>query len=377
MKQYVDLVARILKEGNQSDDRTGTGTIKIFGHQSVYDMDEGFPLLTLKKTWMPGVTHELLWFLGNHMKLEAYKNLPMTNTKYLVDNKVRIWDEWADNDGNLGPVYGKQWVDWQDYFWEYGGNEIDGGRGGNHLMGQGINQIQNVINKLSETIDGKSNPKFNPMDRGLIVSAWNVAELDKMALRPCHTFFQVQARELSYDERLKIYEKRVSERGGIDTDDFNTEEKLNDRGVPKYELSLQMYQRSADTFLGVPFNIASYSLLLHMMCHVTNMKPGKFIHTLGDAHLYSNHKEQVNTFLSRTNVYGGWEQVETKGWEDNHIIDYWNQGNKGWSTGPYMGPKLPTLWLNPEIKSIFDFQYDDIKVISYNSLPAIQAEVAV
>lgn len=373
MKQYIDLIEKILKEGNKSDDRTGTGTIKIFGHQSVYDMDEGFPLLTLKKTWMPGVTHELLWFLGNHTKLQKYQDLPMTNIKYLVDNKVRIWDEWADKNGNLGPVYGKQWVDWTKFECD---NKYDLDYYKSHI---GINQIQTVIEKLSETIDGMPNPKFNPMDRGLIVSAWNVAELDQMALRPCHTFFQLQARELSYPERLAIYDKKISENGGIDTDDFNTVEKLNDRGVSKYELSLQMYQRSADTFLGVPFNIASYSLFLHMICHVTGMKPGKFVHTFGDAHLYSNHKDQVNKFLSRTNRFGMNENSSVSDFEesDDVIIHYSDLTSKGWTCGPYMGPKLPTIWLNPKIKNIFDFQYDDIKVVNYSPLPSISAEVAV
>ncbi len=356
MKQYTDLVIRILKEGNQSDDRTGTGTIKIFGHQSVYNMDDGFPLLTLKKTWMPGVTHELLWFLGNHKNLDAYKDLPQTNIKYLVDNKVHIWDEWADADGNLGPVYGKQWTDWGGYYSKGHWNSKTNSTG---IYFNGKNQIQTIIDKLTE---GHNN--FNPMDRGLVVSAWNVNELDQMALRPCHTFFQFQARELSYDERLKIYERQVSENGGIDTDDLNTEEKLNNRGVPKYELSLQMYQRSADTFLGVPFNIASYSLLLHMVCHVTGMKPGKFVHTFGDAHLYSNHKDQVNELLSRTYSSG------------SGGVDFWFDKSAAYMPDVY-GPKLPTLWLNPKVKNIFDFQYDDIKVLDYAPLPAISAEVAV
>lgn len=388
MKQYIDLIARILKEGHVSEDRTGTGTKKIFGHQSIYNMDDGFPLLTLKKTWMPGVTHELIWFLGNHTKLEAYKNLPMTNIKYLVDNKVHIWDEWADKSGNLGPVYGQQWVAWElpgpaeDSVW-YDRN-----------LPTSINQIQNIINKLSETIDGNPNPKFNPMDRGLIVSAWNVSDLDQMALRPCHAFFQLQARELSWEERRNIAEKTLSEKefNGYKNEDGYWEGFghispftatiihlwLDNKAIPKYELSLQLYQRSADTFLGVPFNIASYSLLLHMICHVTGMKPGKFVHTFGDAHIYSNHREQVNQLLSRTNIYGPSTNVSTDTFknEKDHVIDYWNTiGN--WSAGPYMGPKLPELWLNPEVKNIFDFQYSDIKLLNYNALPAIKADVAV
>lgn len=341
MKQYVDLVTRIIKEGHESSDRTGTGTIKIFGHQSVYDMDEGFPLLTLKRTWMPGVTHELLWFLGNHTKLDEYKDLPMTNTKYLVDNKVHIWDEWADEDGNLGPVYGKQWVDWGGYPIRYDEmwSEKDQEFKGYQTRKQGINQIQTVIDKLTE-----GHEKFNPMDRGLIVSAWNVGELDQMALRPCHAFFQFQARELSVKERYGLFKIANPQIKFVKAPTSHSY--FDGKGIPKYELSLQLYQRSADTFLGVPFNIASYSLLLHMVCHVTGMKPGKFVHTFGDAHIYSNHKDQVEEMLSRVD-------------------------------GNNYGPELPTLWLNPEIKNIFDFQYGDIKVENYEPLPAISAPVAV
>ena len=380
MKQYTDLIERILKEGHQSDDRTGTGTVKIFGHQSTYNMDDGFPLLTLKNTWMKGVTHELLWLLGCHMKDEKYKELPMTNIKYLTDNKVRIWDEWVDEDGNLGPVYGKQWVNW--------GNEtmVMGFAEGNPAMPVNrVNQIQNIIDKLT-----KGHKNFNPMDRGLMVSAWNVGDLDDMALRPCHTFFQLQARELSHDERNKLYFDKIGET--VEDTDSKWELKngksffddFDDNDIPKYELSLQLYQRSADTFLGVPFNIASYALLLHMICHVTNMKPGKFVHTFGDAHLYNNHKEQVNTLLTRTHNYAPSGDINIDNWNDkiltnnkDEIIDFFNLDNKNWKVGPYMGPELPRLWLNPEVKNIFDFTYDDIKVVDYKSLPTISAKVSV
>lgn len=363
MKQYTDLLHRIIQEGHESSDRTGTGTVKIFGHQSVYDINDGFPLLTLKRTWFPGVAHELLWFLGNHTKLDEYKDLPMTNIKYLVDNKVHIWDEWADEDGNLGPVYGKQWVDWDTYWHENGETR----KGGNHCMGEGINQIQTIIDKLTE---GHKN--FNPMDRGLIVSAWNVGELDQMALRPCHAFFQFQARELSHDERVKLMDINPEDYPHIDAleemreilkGSGKSEEVFEKNGIPKYELSLQLYQRSADTFLGVPFNIASYSLLLYMVCHVTGMKPGKFVHTFGDAHIYSNHKDQVNQLLDRTYTGGAGG------------IDFWDK--KITYMPDTYGPKLPTLWLNPEVKNIFDFQYGDIKVVDYNPLSTIKAEVAV
>jgi len=291
MEQYVKLVTKIIEEGKEKKDRTGTGTISIFGHQSIYKMNEGFPLLTLKKTWFPGVAHELIWFLGNHTKLETYKNIPATNIKYLTDNKVNIWNEWADKEGNLGPVYGEQWTNWvsEKHFVERD-TEIDIISIEDKRKRKVINQLQNAIDRL----------KTNPEDRGIIVSAWNVGELNKMALRPCHTIFQFYTEELTHFERLEIYDKMVTERGGIDTDDLNTDEKLDRRSVPRYKLSLQLYQRSADTFLGVPFNIASYSLLLHMIAQVVNMVPDKFVHTFGDAHLYLNHKDQVNEFLNRT-----------------------------------------------------------------------------
>lgn len=350
MKQYTDLLHRIIQEGSESSDRTGTGTVKIFGHQSVYDMNDGFPLLTLKKTWFPGVAHELLWFLGNHTRLDAYKDLPMTNIKYLIDNRVHIWDEWADKNGDLGPVYGEQWVNWG----KSNSNSII-----DRLSNPGINQIQTIIDKLTE---GHKN--FNPMDRGLVVSSWNVGELDLMALRPCHAFFQFQARELSLDERLELHPYDYLFEQKYDMNNYeDATEGFDKCDIPKYELSLQLYQRSADTFLGVPFNIASYSLLLHMVCHVTGMKPGKFVHTFGDAHIYSNHKDQVNELLDRTYTNGSGE------------MDFWDK-KMTYMPDTY-GPELPTLWLNPDIKNIFDFQYSDIKVVDYDPLDPIKAEVAV
>ncbi len=349
MKQYVDLVTRILEEGSQQEDRTGVGTISMFGHQSVYNMKDGFPLLTLKKTWMPGVIHELLWLLGNHKRLEQYKDLPLTNIKYLVDNKVHIWDEWADENGNLGPVYGEQWTNWPSVV-----NDEMGPTFENKITH--INQIQIAIDKL----------KNNPKDRGIMVSAWNVSDLDNMALRPCHALFQFKAEPLTYFERYEIYENLVSQRGGIDTCDVKTEEILDQKGIPKYKLSLQLYQRSADTFLGVPFNIASYSLLLHMVAQVTNMVPAKFIHTFGDAHLYLNHKEQVNDLLQRTLP------------EDNIKIDFYeNKKSASIFVGNDYGPALPKIQLNPKIKDIFDFQYNDIQLLDYNPLKTISAPVAI
>jgi thymidylate synthase len=356
MKQYVDLVVKILEEGREKKDRTGVGTKSLFGHQSEYKMSNGFPLLTMKKTWFPGVVHELIWFLGNHMKLEEYKNLPATNIKYLTDNKVKIWNEWADKDGNLGPVYGEQWTKWVTK------NKIEKISNEDSNFDLEITHKRERINQIQKAIDRL---KTNPEDRGIIVSAWNVGELDKMALRPCHTIFQFYAEELTYLERSDIYDKMITERGGIDTDDLNTEKKFNRRGVPKHKLSLQLYQRSADTFLGVPFNIASYSLLLHMVAHVTNMVPGKFVHSFGDAHLYLNHKDQVNELLQRTLP------------EDNIKIDFWQKKDAGLFIGNNFGPALPQIKLNPEIKDIFNFQYSDIELIEYNPLKVINAPIAV
>ena len=270
MKQYLDILNRILTEGSQKDDRTGTGTISIFGTQSRYNLADGFPLLTTKKLYLKGIIYELLWFLKGS-----------TNIKFLQENNVHIWDEWADENGELGPVYGHQWRSWPDY---------DGGT---------IDQIQYVVDQL----------KNNPDSRRMIVSAWNVAEVNKMALPPCHTIFQF------YTAPIKGSEKR--------------------------RLSLQLYQRSADTFLGVPFNIASYALLLQMMAQVTDCEPGDFIHTTGDTHLYLNHLEQARLQLTRE-------------------------------------PRpLPTMKINPDVKSIFDFHYEDFQLEGYDPWPHIKAEVSV
>ena len=264
MKQYHDLMKHVLAHGTKKTDRTGTGTISVFGYQMRFDLSEGFPLLTTKKLHTKSIIHELLWFLQGD-----------TNIKYLKDNGVRIWDEWADENGNLGPVYGYQWRNWPS---------ANGGH---------IDQITNLIESI----------KKNPDSRRLIVSAWNVADVDKMKLPPCHAFFQFY--------------------------------------VANGKLSCQLYQRSADIFLGVPFNIASYALLVLMVAQVCNLKPGDFVHTLGDAHIYSNHLEQVNLQLSR---------------------DF---------------RKLPLMQINPEVKSIFDFKFEDFTLEGYDPHPHIKAEVAV
>lgn len=264
MKQYLDLCQRILDEGVTKEDRTGTGTISVFGHQMRFDLSEGFPLVTTKKLHTRSIIHELLWFLSGD-----------TNIRYLQENGVRIWNEWADENGDLGPVYGKQWR-------SFAGRD-----------GKTVDQIQWVIDEI----------KRNPDSRRLVVSAWNPAELDKMALPPCHLLFQFY--------------------------------------VANGKLSCQLYQRSADTFLGVPFNIASYALLTNMIAHVTGLEAGDFVHTLGDAHLYTNHLEQVKLQLSREPM------------------------------------ALPKLKLNPDVKSIFDFTFDDIEIVDYESHPHIKGEVAV
>lgn len=264
MKQYHDLLRRVLDEGVNKEDRTGTGTISVFGHQSRYNMAEGFPMLTTKKLHLKSIIYELLWFLNGD-----------TNVKYLQDHGVRIWNEWADKDGNLGPIYGYQWRSWPDY-------------NGGH-----IDQISEVVDTI----------KNNPDSRRIIVSAWNVADIPQMKLPPCHAFFQFY--------------------------------------VANGKLSLQLYQRSADIFLGVPFNIASYALLLKMMAQVTRLEAGDFVHTLGDAHIYTNHLEQVELQLSR----------DTRA--------------------------LPTLNINPDIKDIFGFSFEDFTLEGYDPHPHIKAEVAV
>lgn len=264
MEQYLNILERILTEGVKKEDRTGTGTLSVFGTQSRYDLSNGFPLLTTKKLHLKSIIYELLWFLKGD-----------TNIRYLKDHGVSIWDEWADENGELGPVYGHQWRSWPDY---------DGGT---------IDQISNVIAQI----------KNHPDSRRMIVSAWNPAEIEQMALPPCHCLFQFYVA----DERL----------------------------------SLQLYQRSADTFLGVPFNIASYALLLMMMAQVTGLKAGEFVHTTGDTHLYLNHLDQARLQLSRE-------------------------------------PRpLPMMRLNPDVKSLFDFTFEDFQLEDYNPWPHIKAEVSV
>lgn len=264
MRQYLNLMQHVLDHGTPKEDRTGTGTLSVFGYQMRFNLAQGFPVVTTKKLHLRSIIHELLWFLQGD-----------TNVRYLHDNKVTIWDEWADDQGNLGPVYGKQWRSWAA------------------ADGRVIDQITEVVDAIRQT----------PDSRRLIVSAWNVGELDQMALPPCHLLFQFY--------------------------------------VAEGRLSCQLYQRSADIFLGVPFNIASYALLTHMIAQVTNLQVGDFVHTLGDAHLYKNHLEQARLQLTRE-------------------------------------PRaLPRLILNPSVKSVFDFRFEDIGIEDYESHSAIRAPVAV
>ena len=264
MKQYIDLLQRVLTEGTRKEDRTGTGTLSVFGHQMRFHLDDGFPLLTTKKLHLKSIIYELLWFLQGD-----------TNVHYLQEHGVRIWNEWADDNGDLGPIYGYQWRSWPT------------------TDGKQIDQIANAVELI----------KHNPDSRRIMVSAWNVADIESMALPPCHALFQFY--------------------------------------VANGKLSLQLYQRSADIFLGVPFNIASYSLLLMMMAQVTGLQAGDFVHTLGDAHIYLNHIDQVKLQLTRE-------------------------------------PRpLPHMLINPEVKDIFSFQYEDFKLEGYDPHPHIAGKVAV
>jgi thymidylate synthase len=269
MQQYLELLQHILDKGVEKTDRTGTGTRSVFGYQARFDLQQGFPLVTTKKVHLKSIIYELLWFLKGE-----------TNIGYLKEHGVKIWDEWADENGELGPVYGKQWRDWE-------------GKNGKH-----IDQVEELIDQL----------KKNPDSRRLIISAWNVADLPEMALMPCHNMFQFYTAPMADGKR---------------------------------KLSCQLYQRSADVFLGVPFNIASYALLTMMIAQVCDMVPGDFVHTFGDVHIYNNHIDQVKLQLSRT---------------------------------PY---PLPVMKLNPSVKNIFDFRFEDFTLENYQSHPAIKAPVAV
>lgn len=331
MKQYISLITKVINEGVNKEDRTGTGTISIFGHQSVYDLREGFPLLTLKKTHWKSIVIENLWFLQGG-----------TNTKFLKDNGVTIWDEWADENGNLGPIYGKQWTNWERPPRKK--EEIE--------SPFEVNQITNIINQLQNS----------PDDRGIIVSAWNAGELEQMALRPCHALFQMYTEIIKPVERVKLFNEHAH-LYNLDLSGMSIEHAMEHYKFPKKYISLQLYQRSADVFLGVPFNIAGYSLLLHMIGNVVNMVPKKFVHTFGDAHIYSNHKEQVNTLLNRTRL-------------SSDVVDFYSVENADEYVGDYMGPHLPKLKIKNKT-NIFDYKFEDFELINYKHLGPIKAPVAI
>lgn len=322
MHQYLTMARHVLDHGVDKADRTGTGTRSVFGYQTRYNLNDGFPLVTTKRVFLKGIIHELLWFLRGD-----------TNIKYLRDNGVTIWDEWADENGNLGPVYGHQWRNWPA------------------PDGTTIDQISNIVETL----------KTRPDDRRIIVSAWNVAAVEgkdpmgPMALPPCHAFFQFYSAPQSVEQRLASLaetdpdaaetilgccSKAAAEGLALDNKDL-AEDMLDDAGVPRRALSCQLYQRSADLLLGVPFNIGSYALLTMMVAQVTGHGLGDFVHTFGDLHIYRNHFDQINEQLSRD-------------------------------------PRpLPTMRLNPEVKNIFDFRYEDFELVDYDPHPAIKAPVAV
>jgi len=322
-KIYHDLLEDILKNGNEKNDRTGTGTVSVFGRQVRFNMKDGFPLLTTKKLHLRSITHELLWFLKGE-----------TNIKYLNDNSVTIWDEWADDSGDLGSVYGKQWVDWGGTYETLIRRERD--ESGHFPFvkkhNPGINQINNVIELL----------KNDPDSRRMVVSAWNVGELEQMKLVPCHNFFQVYARELSLFERTTLFCTKTGQKNSKErveaTIEVSGEDTLNEEfekyNIPTREISLMWNQRSVDTFLGLPFNIASYAMLLHMFAQQVNMVPGELIGNLGDVHIYNNHIDYVEEQLSR-DVY-------------KH--------------------EQPELSLNKG-KDMFNYKFEDFKVEGYDSYP--------
>ena len=305
MKQYLDLLQHVLDHGTVREDRTGTGTVGVFGYQMRFPLADGFPVLTTKKLHLRSIIHELLWFLRGD-----------TNIKYLKDNGVSIWDEWADKDGNLGPVYGSQWRSWPD------------GRGGT------IDQIADVVRQIKE----------NPYSRRLMVTAWNPAEIQDMALPPCHCLFQFYVEPAASVDKLNVDTLISStDKSGASTCqpiNLSTCQPANEKPL-KGRLSCQLYQRSADIFLGVPFNIASYALLTMMVAQVCGLEPGDFVHTFGDAHIYRNHLDQVRLQLSRD-------------------------------------PRpLPTMRINPAVDDIFAFRYEDFTLEGYDPHPHIKGEVSV
>lgn len=317
MRKYLVLLEHVLNQGTRKTDRTGTGTISVFGYQMRFDLSKGFPLLTTKKVHLKSIIYELLWFLKGD-----------TNIKYLQDNGVSIWDEWADEHGSIGPGYGYQWRHWPKF------ELVPAHAEGTEWVPDEWRRIE--VDQIREVID-----RINriPDDRRLIVSAWNVADISKMKLPPCHAFFQFYVAPLSLEERISLVDVESDAQWALNQPDLH--KALDELGVPNGRLSCQLYQRSADVFLGVPFNIASYALLTMMVAQVCNLVPGEFIWTGGDTHIYLNHLEQVHLQLSRE-------------------------------------PRpLPTMRLNPAVKDIFDFKYEDFTLEGYDPHPGIKASVAV
>lgn len=309
MQQYHDLIKHVFAHGVGKKDRTGTGTISAFGYQMLFDLTDGFPLVTTKKTHLKSIIHELLWFIKNG-------TAPAMNVRPLQAQGVTIWDEWADEEtGNLGPIYGSQWRSWVNK---------DG------IM---IDQLQNAVDTI----------KTDPYSRRIIVSAWNVGDLDEMALPPCHLMFQFNVRDMTPLQRVAAFHRRIKKRGVVRADFTKPSliKVMDDAGIPDKFLDCQMYQRSGDVGLGVPFNIASYAMLTHMVAHVTDLEPGNFIHTLGDAHIYRNHINQLKELLNRV---------------------------------PY---PLPTLTFHRPVDSIDNFIYEDFQIQNYLFHPAIKLDVSV
>lgn len=362
MKQYLKLVKFILERGEEKEDRTGTGTLSVFGYQMRFNLLKGFPLVSTKKVHLKSIIHEVIWFLSGD-----------TNVRYLQENGVSIWDEWCDENGNLGPVYGAQWRSWptgRDCPTCKGIGKLDDAEPGDISFNSWT--CPTCKGKRAETIDQISNAihtlKTNPDSRRIIVSAWNPAQVDDMALPPCHALFQFYTSKLSVDERYTLYREKMDRwqleinRRACDNpedalanmytnlhihpriwfkNDESGHQQLDKEGIPRRKLSCQLYQRSADVGLGVPFNIASYALLTQMLAQVVGMAPGDFIWTGGDVHIYKNHIEGLKEQLTRE---------------------------------PH---KLPKLWLNPDVKDLFAFTFEDIRVEGYVSHPHIKLEVAV
>jgi thymidylate synthase len=324
MQQYLDLLQDILDNGVRKGDRTKTGMIELFGPQMSFDLSAGFPLVTTKKMFLKGITHELLWFLKGD-----------TNVKYLQDNGVKIWDAWVDENGDLGPIYGKQWRSWPNF-------RLEARPSGEFepVQKKNIDQIANLIEEI----------KTNANSRRMTVVAWNPADIPDMALPPCHCLFQFNVTPYTADERMTIHKKDLCRRGmgtatypdHIDPEDVKyVNEKFDKIGIPKGRLNCKLYQRSADMFLGVPFNIASYAMLTMMIAQVCDLEPGMFIHTFGSAHIYENHIDQVNLQLSRKPL------------------------------------PLPEMKLNPKIRDIDDFKYEDFELTNYQHEAGIKGPIAV